>query len=100
MAKKHQVKVSSKKGRTKAGRKWRRQGKEPLQRMTRPTVKPVEESPRVKMLMQDKKWMLEAMALERGLDVGGTKLDLARRIAVQTDEEFSKAWRAIVDGRK
>jgi len=30
MAKKHQIKVSSKRGRSRAGRKWRRQAKERL----------------------------------------------------------------------
>jgi len=33
MAKKHQIKVSSKRGRSRAGRKWRRQAKENLEKL-------------------------------------------------------------------
>ena len=52
----------------------------------------------VKMLMQYKKWMVEKMAEERGLDSEGTKLQLARRIAKWDEEDSARRWRAIVDG--
>jgi hypothetical protein len=67
--------------------------------MTEDRTKLVEEKPQIKLLMQKHKWMLIHICRDRNISTEGTKFELAKRIALVEEKEFSDAWRAIANGR-
>jgi hypothetical protein len=52
-------------------------------------------NPHVKSLLQYEKWMLEHKIAERGLVAGGTKRELAERIAEFESMDSVRRWSAI-----
>lgn len=52
----------------------------------------------VVLLLRYEKWILISIAKEKGLNIQGTKKDLAKRIAVFEEEESIRIWRAIANG--
>jgi len=55
-------------------------------------------SPAVKMLLQNKKYILVYKCKEAGLSTKGTSYELAKRLAEHQELQFSRAWKAISNG--